>query len=35
MQITILGAKNIGGTLGKKWIKAGHTVKFGIWLSKC
>jgi predicted dinucleotide-binding enzyme len=30
MQIAILGAGNIGGTLGEKWAKAGHTVRFGV-----
>lgn len=30
MQIAILGAGNIGGTLGKKWAAAGHTVVFGV-----
>jgi hypothetical protein len=28
MKITILGSGNIGGTLGKKWAAAGHTVTF-------
>ncbi len=30
MLIAILGAGNIGGTLGKKWIQAGHRVVFGV-----
>lgn len=30
MQIGILGAGNIGGTLGKKWTEAGHDVVFGV-----
>jgi predicted dinucleotide-binding enzyme len=30
MKIAILGAGNIGGTLGGKWVKAGHTVCFGV-----
>ncbi|MBI1259207.1 MAG: NAD(P)H-binding protein [Chloroflexi bacterium] len=30
MQIAILGAGNIGGTIGEKWAQAGHTVKFGV-----
>lgn len=30
MQIAVLGAGNIGGTLGKKWAQAGHTVRFGV-----
>ncbi len=29
MQISILGAGHIGGTLGEKWAKAGHTLSFG------
>jgi 8-hydroxy-5-deazaflavin:NADPH oxidoreductase len=29
MQIAILGAGNIGGTLGAKWAGAGHEVVFG------
>lgn len=28
MKIAILGARNIGGTLGRKWVSAGHTVIF-------
>ncbi|HEU5378980.1 MAG TPA: NAD(P)-binding domain-containing protein [Ktedonobacteraceae bacterium] len=28
--IAILGAGNIGGTLGKKWSAAGHQVRFGV-----
>ncbi|GAC1364286.1 MAG: NADPH-dependent F420 reductase [Ktedonobacteraceae bacterium] len=28
--ITVLGAGNIGGTLGKKWSAAGHQVQFGV-----
>jgi predicted dinucleotide-binding enzyme len=28
--IAILGAGNIGGTLGKKWHAAGHHVSFGV-----
>jgi 8-hydroxy-5-deazaflavin:NADPH oxidoreductase len=28
--ITVLGAGNIGGTLGKKWSAAGHQVRFGV-----
>ena len=27
--IAVLGAGNIGGTLGKKWSAAGHQVRFG------
>ncbi|MCB9136563.1 MAG: NAD(P)-binding domain-containing protein [Anaerolineales bacterium] len=30
MNITILGAGNIGGTLGAKWAAAGHTITFGV-----
>jgi 8-hydroxy-5-deazaflavin:NADPH oxidoreductase len=30
MRIGILGAGNIGGTLGGKWMKAGHQVCFGV-----
>ena len=30
MKIAILGAGSIGGTLGKKWAKAGHTIRFGV-----
>jgi predicted dinucleotide-binding enzyme len=30
MQIGILGAKTIGGTLGRKWAHAGHSVTFGV-----
>ena len=30
MQIAVLGAGNIGGTIGEKWAKAGHTVRFGV-----
>ena len=26
MHIAILGAGNIGGTLGQQWARAGHTV---------
>jgi 8-hydroxy-5-deazaflavin:NADPH oxidoreductase len=29
LKITILGTGNIGGTLGKKWMDAGHEVRFG------
>lgn len=28
--ITVLGAGNIGSTLGRKWITAGHQVGFGV-----
>jgi 8-hydroxy-5-deazaflavin:NADPH oxidoreductase len=30
MKIAILGAGNIGGTLGGKWVQAGHQVLFGV-----
>jgi predicted dinucleotide-binding enzyme len=30
MKIAILGAGNIGGTLGNKWLSAGHEVIFGV-----
>lgn len=30
LRIAVLGAGNIGGTLGKKWAQAGHTVAFGV-----
>ncbi len=30
MNITIIGAGNIGSTLGKKWAAAGHAVTFGV-----
>lgn len=30
MIIAIIGAGNIGGTLGEKWAQAGHTVRFGV-----
>jgi predicted dinucleotide-binding enzyme len=29
MNITLIGAGNIGRTLGVKWAKAGHTVRLG------
>ena len=29
-RIAVLGAGNIGGTLGRKWFNAGHTVTFGV-----
>jgi hypothetical protein len=28
--IAIIGAGNIGGTLGKKWAQAGHSLRFGV-----
>lgn len=30
MKISILGAGNIGGTLGRKWAGQGHEVVFGV-----
>jgi predicted dinucleotide-binding enzyme len=30
MKIGILGAGNIGSTLGKHWAKGGHTIRFGV-----
>ena len=30
LTIAVLGAGNIGGTLGKKWSAAGHKVRFGV-----
>ena len=30
MKIAVLGAGNIGGTLGAKWVQAGHNVQFGV-----
>ncbi|HZR43930.1 MAG TPA: NAD(P)-binding domain-containing protein [Ktedonobacteraceae bacterium] len=30
LRISILGAGDIGGTLGRKWAKAGHRVAFGV-----
>lgn len=30
MNLTVLGCGNIGGTIGKKWAQAGHTVAFGV-----
>lgn len=29
LRIAVLGAGNIGGTLGRKWLARGHTVTFG------
>lgn len=29
MKIAVLGTGNIGSTLGKKWVEAGHTICFG------
>lgn len=30
MKLAILGAGNVGGTLGKGWIRAGHAVSYGV-----
>ncbi len=30
LTIAVLGAGNIGSTLGKKWLAAGHQVRFGV-----
>lgn len=30
LRIAVLGAGNIGGTLGRKWAVAGHKVAFGV-----
>ena len=30
MKITVLGAGNIGGTMGTKWAEAGHELLFGV-----
>jgi 8-hydroxy-5-deazaflavin:NADPH oxidoreductase len=30
MNIGIIGAGNVGGTLGKAWVAAGHKIKFGV-----
>lgn len=30
LRVAVLGAGHIGGTLGKKWAEAGHTVAFGV-----
>lgn len=30
MKIAVLGAKIIGGTLARKWARAGHQVMFGV-----
>src|SRR6516165_6976522 len=29
-RIAVLGAGNIGGTLGRKWALAGHKISFGV-----
>jgi 8-hydroxy-5-deazaflavin:NADPH oxidoreductase len=30
LNVVVLGAGNIGGTLGSKWSRAGHNVAFGV-----
>jgi len=30
LKVAVLGAGNIGGTLGRKWAKAGNEVTFGV-----
>jgi 8-hydroxy-5-deazaflavin:NADPH oxidoreductase len=30
MQIGILGAGNVGGTLGKGWARKGHQILYGV-----
>ena len=30
MNVGIIGAGNVGGALGKRWVAAGHRVKFGV-----
>jgi NADPH-dependent F420 reductase len=30
MKIAVIGAGNVGGTLGKRWAQAGHEVVFGV-----
>lgn len=30
MKISILGAGNVGGTLGKCWANKGHDILFGV-----
>lgn len=30
LRIAVLGAGNIGGALGRKWVAAGHSVSFGV-----
>ena len=29
MKIAVIGAGNVGGTLGKRWARAGHQIAFG------
>jgi 8-hydroxy-5-deazaflavin:NADPH oxidoreductase len=30
LNIAVLGAGHIGGTIGRKWVNAGHNVTFGV-----
>jgi predicted dinucleotide-binding enzyme len=30
MKIAVIGAGNVGATLGKRWAKLGHEVVFGV-----
>jgi 8-hydroxy-5-deazaflavin:NADPH oxidoreductase len=30
LEIGVLGAGNVGGTLGRRWARAGHKVIFGV-----
>ena len=30
LTIAVLGAGNIGGTVGRKWVSAGHRIVFGV-----
>ena len=30
MEIAVIGAGNVGGTLGRRWVRAGHAVTFGV-----
>src|SRR5579871_2383849 len=30
LRVAVLGAGNIGGTIGKKWLAAGHQVTFAV-----
>ena len=30
MNIAIIGAGNVGGTVGKRWAEGGHAVRFGV-----
>src|SRR5262245_28416016 len=30
MQLAVIGTGNVGGTLGRRWAKAGHDVIFGV-----